>query len=76
MQLDKFTLKSQEAIQSAQQLAQTNGNQELQPEHLLKAILEQPDGVVVPVLQVAFNVVDSFDESGRGAAGFGSTGKH
>ena len=32
--------------------------------------------VVVPVLQVAFNVVDSFDESGRGAAGFGSTGKH
>ena len=30
--------------------------------------------VVVPVLQVAFNVVDSFDESGRAAAGFGSTG--
>ncbi len=51
MQLDKFTLKSQEAIQSAQQLAQNYGNQELQPEHLLKAILEQPEGVVVPVLQ-------------------------
>ena len=51
MQLDKFTLKSQEAIQSAQSIAQTNGNQELQPEHLVKAILEQPDGVVVPVLQ-------------------------
>jgi ATP-dependent Clp protease ATP-binding subunit ClpB len=51
MQLDKFTLKSQEAIQAAQQLAQNNGNQELQPEHLLKAILEQPEGVVVPVLQ-------------------------
>ena len=32
--------------------------------------------VVVPVLQVAFNVVDSFDESERGAAGFGSTGKN
>jgi len=32
--------------------------------------------VVVPVLQVAFNVVDSFDDSERGAAGFGSTGKH
>lgn len=31
--------------------------------------------VVVPVLQVAFNVVDSFDESARGAGGFGSTGK-
>ena len=32
--------------------------------------------VVVPVLQVAFNVVDSFDESGRGDGSFGSTGKH
>ena len=51
MQLDKFTLKSQEAIQAAQSLAQNNSNQELQPEHLVKAILEQPGGVVVPVLQ-------------------------
>ncbi len=51
MQLDKFTLKSQEAIQSAHQLAYENGNQEIQPEHLVKAILEQPEGVVVPVLQ-------------------------
>jgi dUTP pyrophosphatase len=31
--------------------------------------------VVVPVLQVAFNVVDEFAESERGAGGFGSTGK-
>ncbi len=31
--------------------------------------------VVVPVLQVAFNVVDAFDTSLRGAGGFGSTGK-
>lgn len=31
--------------------------------------------VVVPVLQVAFNVVEAFDESARGAGGFGSTGK-
>ncbi len=51
MQLDKFTLKSQEAIQAAHTFAQDKGNQELQPEHLLKAILEQPEGVVVPVLQ-------------------------
>ncbi|WP_319550456.1 ATP-dependent chaperone ClpB [Desulfogranum marinum] len=51
MQLDKFTLKSQEAIQNAHNLAQNGGNQEIQPEHLLKAILEQPEGVVVPVLQ-------------------------
>jgi len=32
--------------------------------------------MVVPVVQVALNVVDSFEESERGAGGFGSTGKH
>jgi len=32
--------------------------------------------VIVPVMQVAFNVVDAFDASDRGAGGFGSTGKH
>jgi dUTP pyrophosphatase len=32
--------------------------------------------VVVPVVQVQLNVVESFDESARGAGGFGSTGKH
>lgn len=31
--------------------------------------------IVVPVLQVGFNVVDEFDTSERGAGGFGSTGK-
>ncbi len=32
--------------------------------------------VVVPVVQVELNVVASFEESARGAGGFGSTGKH
>jgi dUTP pyrophosphatase len=32
--------------------------------------------VVVPVMQVELNVVESFEESSRGAGGFGSTGKH
>ena len=32
--------------------------------------------IVVPVLQVAFNIVDAFEESHRGEGGFGSTGKH
>lgn len=32
--------------------------------------------VVVPVLQVGFDVVNEFDDSARGAGGFGSTGKH
>ena len=51
MQFDKLTLKSQEAIQTAHQLAQQASNQEIHPCHLAKAILEQPDGIVVPVLQ-------------------------
>ncbi|HZX26773.1 MAG TPA: dUTP diphosphatase [Telluria sp.] len=32
--------------------------------------------VIVPVLQVGFNIVDDFEASERGAGGFGSTGKH
>ncbi len=32
--------------------------------------------VVVPVVQVGFNIVENFDQSQRGEAGFGSTGKH
>jgi dUTP pyrophosphatase len=32
--------------------------------------------VIVPVVQVGLNIVESFDESPRGAGGFGSTGKH
>lgn len=51
MQFDKFTLKSQEAIQASQQLAKDNSQQEIRPVHLVKALLEQVDGVVVPVLK-------------------------
>ena len=32
--------------------------------------------VIVPVVQAAFNIVDDFEASERGAGGFGSTGKH
>ena len=51
MQFDKFTLKSQEAIQTAQRLAQDLDHQEIQVAHLAKAILTQPEGIVVPVLK-------------------------
>jgi len=51
MQFDKFTVKSQEAVQSAQNLAQGKGHQEIHPEHLMRVLLDQPDGVVVPILQ-------------------------
>jgi len=48
---DKFTVKSQEAIQSAGTLATEHGNPELLPLHLLAALLEDKEGVIVPVLQ-------------------------
>ncbi|HEU4508492.1 MAG TPA: ATP-dependent chaperone ClpB [Pyrinomonadaceae bacterium] len=50
MRLDKFTLRGQEAIQSAIELAERNQNQQVEPEHLLIAMLEQPEGIVRPVL--------------------------
>jgi ATP-dependent Clp protease ATP-binding subunit ClpB len=48
---DKFTVKSQEAIQGATSLATENGNPELRPLHLLAALLEDKEGIVLPVLQ-------------------------
>ena len=50
MRLDKFTLRGQEAIQSAIELAERNQNQQVEPEHLLTAMLEQPEGIVRPIL--------------------------
>jgi ATP-dependent Clp protease ATP-binding subunit ClpB len=51
MHPDRFTIKSQEAIQAAQRLAEGRANPQLTPEHLLSVLLEQDAGVVVPVLQ-------------------------
>jgi ATP-dependent Clp protease ATP-binding subunit ClpB len=48
---DKFTLKSQEALQAAQAHAQAKSNPQVTPEHLLWALSEQKDGVVLPILQ-------------------------
>ena len=50
MRLDRFTLRAQEAIQSAIELAEKNQNQQVEPEHLLAAMLEQPEGIVRPIL--------------------------
>ncbi|MDQ1707064.1 MAG: ATP-dependent Clp protease ATP-binding subunit ClpB [Pyrinomonadaceae bacterium] len=50
MRLDKFTLRAQEAIQSAIELAERNQHQQVEPEHLLAVMLEQPEGIVRPVL--------------------------
>jgi ATP-dependent Clp protease ATP-binding subunit ClpB len=51
MQPDRFTIKSQEALQAAQQLADDRRNPQTTPEHLLAVLLEQDGGVVAPVLR-------------------------
>ncbi|MCX5853713.1 MAG: AAA family ATPase, partial [Deltaproteobacteria bacterium] len=45
MRFDKFTLKVQEALQEAQSLANTRGHQTIEVEHLLTALLKQPEGI-------------------------------
>src|SRR6185312_4118236 len=50
MRLDRFTLRAQEAIQTAIEMAEKNQNQQVEPEHLLAVMLEQKEGVVRPIL--------------------------
>jgi ATP-dependent Clp protease ATP-binding subunit ClpB len=51
MRLDKFTIKAQEALQSAQSMADKLGHQEVLPEHVLAALLDQEEGIIPPLLQ-------------------------
>lgn len=51
IRFDKLTIKAQEAFQAAQQMAEAAGNPQMEPLHLLAALLGQKDGVVVPILQ-------------------------
>lgn len=46
MRFDKFTIKSQEVIQNAHSTASSNNNQQIEPEHLLSAMLSEQEGIV------------------------------
>src|SRR5882762_4859856 len=48
---DKFTVKAQEAVQRASELASEHGNPELMPVHLLAALMEDKAGIVPPILE-------------------------
>ena len=50
MRLDRLTLRGQEAVQAGIELAERNQNQQVEPEHVLCAMLEQPEGIVRPLL--------------------------
>ena len=51
MRMDQFTIKTQEALQSAQTIATEEQNPELSVEHLLLSLINQTDGIVNPILQ-------------------------
>ncbi|MBY0400017.1 ATP-dependent Clp protease ATP-binding subunit, partial [Myxococcota bacterium] len=51
MRFDKFTIKSQEAVQEAQTQCSQRGHQNLEAAHLLFALLGQPEGSTLPILQ-------------------------
>jgi ATP-dependent Clp protease ATP-binding subunit ClpB len=51
MRFDHYTIKSQEALERAQRLASERSHQELQPEHLLAALLDDAEGTPASVLQ-------------------------
>ncbi|HET9591710.1 MAG TPA: ATP-dependent chaperone ClpB [Solirubrobacterales bacterium] len=51
MQADRFTVKSQEAVATAQELARSRNNPEIASAHLLLALLDQPESMAVAVLQ-------------------------
>src|SRR5262245_16663928 len=51
MDFDRFTVKSREALERAQRVARDHSHQELRPEHLLAALLDERDGTVAAVLQ-------------------------
>lgn len=51
MRFDRLTLKAQEAVAASQEIAEDLGHQEITPEHLLVALLNQKEGIVLPLLK-------------------------
>ncbi|MDA3935301.1 MAG: ATP-dependent chaperone ClpB [Actinomycetota bacterium] len=51
MRLDKLTIKAQEALEAAHGNADDASSQVIEPEHLLKALIDQAEGIVRPILQ-------------------------
>jgi ATP-dependent Clp protease ATP-binding subunit ClpB len=66
---NRFTRKTGEALQAAQTLAREQNHSQVTPEHLLAALVSQPEGVVLPVLErvgvPAKTVRDRVDEALR-----------
>src|SRR5579871_3138962 len=67
---DKFTVKAQEALQATQEIASRHGNQQLEPVHLLLALVQQQEGIVPAILArlgVSPSIVSAEAEKAIGA---------
>ena len=69
MNIDVYSDRAKQAIQSAQSLALARGHQQLAPEHLLKVLLEEKDGLSRALIQSAGGRPDEADKATDAALG-------
>ena len=62
MNFDKFTIKAQEALARSQALASEYGHQTVEDFHLMSALLEQKEGIILPVLKKLEVNIDDFSK--------------
>src|SRR5271155_5213510 len=63
MNIDVYSDRAKQAIQSAQSLALARGHQQFSPAHLLKVLLEEPDGLSRALIQSAGGRPDQADQA-------------
>src|SRR5689334_16557885 len=75
MNINKYTEKAREAVAAAIELARQNNNPQLEPEHLLQALVDQREGIIPELLRMKNDYVSTehlfiaiADESGRSPA--------
>ena len=67
--MDKFTIKAKEALRAAQGIAEDATSQVIEPEHLLKALLDAAEGIVRPIVQKVGANADALEAEVTAAIG-------
>src|SRR3972149_7298300 len=60
MQIDKFTIRAQELLSQSQRIASENGHQTIDDIHLMSAMLDQKEGIIIPILKKLEVNMDDF----------------
>ena len=78
MNIQKFTKKSMEAVNDLQRIADEYGNQEVEQEHLLMALLRQDDSLILKLIEKMGIATQHFTDrlDRRTAQGVGRAGLH